>query len=138
MRRFEDFLNTDIVVKTHIDLRRAKNLVEEAKRRKDFLKEIEDKIEITDKNANYFIENCYDIILELIRSRLLLNGLKTFSHEAEVAYLRNLGFSEKEVEFMNQLRYFRNGIKYYGKEFDKEYAQKVLIFLDRIYQILEN
>ncbi|MFH1971872.1 MAG: hypothetical protein ABIJ18_00155 [archaeon] len=38
MRRFEDFLNTDIVVKTHIDLRRAKNLVEEAKRRKDFFK----------------------------------------------------------------------------------------------------
>ncbi|MFH1971873.1 MAG: hypothetical protein ABIJ18_00160 [archaeon] len=59
--------------------------------------------------------------------------MKTFSHEAEVAYLRNLGFSEKKIEFMNQLRYFRNGIKYYGKEFDKEYAQKVIIFLDKAY-----
>jgi len=34
---------------------------------------------------------------------------------------------------MNQLRYFRNGIKYYGKVLDKEYAEQIVSFLNRIY-----
>jgi hypothetical protein len=43
--------------------------------------------------------------------------------------MREIGFSEQQVLFMNQLRYFRNGIKYYGKIFDKDYANKVDNFL---------
>jgi hypothetical protein len=33
---------------------------------------------------------------------------------------------------MNQLRYFRNGIKYYGKIFDEDYAKKVYNFMKKI------
>lgn len=84
-------------------------------------------------NPNYVVETCYDILIELIRAKLLLDGFKTDSHEAEVSYMRNLGFSENDVMFMNDLRYFRNGIKYYGKRFDNEYAGKVLSFLEDIY-----
>jgi len=59
-------------------------------------------------------------------------GYKTDSHEAEVSFMRNLGFSESDVLFMNELRYFRNGIKYYGKIFDNDYAQKIYDFLIRL------
>ena len=72
----------------------------------------------------------------LVRAKMLLDGFKTTgqgAHEAEVAYLRELKFSEPDVQFANQLRYFRNGIMYYGKSFDAEYAQKVLAFLERCY-----
>jgi len=80
------------------------------------------------------IGTCYDLILETIRAMMYLDGLKSKdSHEAEVAYLRNLGFSEPDVLFMNDIRYFRNGIKYYGKRLDIEYAKKVKAFFDRIY-----
>jgi hypothetical protein len=34
---------------------------------------------------------------------------------------------------MNSLRYYRHGIKYYGRIFDKEYSLKVLDFLIRLY-----
>ena len=33
---------------------------------------------------------------------------------------------------MTQLRYFRNGILYYGKTFDSEYAEKVIDFTKKI------
>ena len=51
---------------------------------------------------------------------------------AEVSYMKELEFSENEVRFMNEVRYFRNGIKYYGKIFTKEYADQVVEFLKKI------
>jgi hypothetical protein len=111
-------------------------LIKETERRKAFLRELQSKITLSDENANYFIENSYDILIELIRAKLFIDGFKSSgegAHEAEVSYLRNLHLSEAEVRFMDQLRYFRNGIKYYGKCFSKEYAEKVLSFLDSTY-----
>lgn len=55
------------------------------------------------------------------------------AHEAEVSYLRVLGFEEKDVQFVNQLRYFRNGMLCYGTMLDEEYAKKVLDFFNKIY-----
>jgi len=49
-----------------------------------------------------------------------------------------LEYDEKDVQFLNQLRYFRNGIAYYGKSFEKDYAEKVVEFLDKIYPKLKN
>lgn len=59
------------------------------------------------------------------------------AHEAEVAYLRKLGIKESIIQFADQLRYFRNRIMYYGKEFDSEYAEKVFLFLKNIYEKLK-
>lgn len=140
LRKFEDFVKEGIIVKRTVDINRAKSLLEEVKRRKGFLKDMCEKIGILDKNANYFIENAYDILIEMVRAKLLLKGFKSSgegAHEAEVSYLRNLGFIEENVRFMNELRYFRNGIKYYGKSFDKEAAQKVLDFLNKVYPVLQ-
>jgi len=63
---------------------------------------------------------------------MLFDGYKTDSHEAEVSYMKILEFSENEVNFMNQLRYYRNGIKYYGTILDEEYAKKVFEFVNKI------
>ena len=93
------------------------------------------KIGLLDENANYFIENSYDILIELIRAKLLIDGFSSSgkgAHEAEVSYMRKLDFNESDVGFMNDLRYFRNGILYYGRNFDKEYGKKVLDFLKKI------
>ena len=88
-----------------------------------------------------FIENVYDVLMEIIRAKLLAEGFKSGgegAHEAEVSFLRKLGFPESDVRFMNNLRYFRNGIKYYGKDFDKETATKALSFLDKAYPKLKS
>jgi hypothetical protein len=52
--------------------------------------------------------------MELIRARLLLDGHNSsglFAHEADVS-------------FLNDIRYFRNSVTYYGKILDTEYAKK--------------
>ncbi|MBS3138236.1 hypothetical protein J4207_00860, partial [Candidatus Woesearchaeota archaeon] len=85
--------------------------------------------------ANDFVKSCYDIMMELLRAKMLLNGYNASgigAHEAEVAYMRLLGFEEKDVQFADQIRFFRNGMLYYGTILDKEYAEKVLLFLEKV------
>ena len=88
---------------------------------------------------NFIIEGGYDIILELVRARLLSDGFNSSSsHEAEVSYLRVIGFPESDARFMDELRFARNGIQYYGKSFDWEYADQVRKFLNRNYDLLKD
>lgn len=137
MKLFEEYLREGIVKKQTSDLSRAKSLIKEAEESYNILTWIIEKIGLNDKNANYIIKNCYDIIMELIRARMFLDGFSSSgigAHESEVSYLKEIGFKDTEVEFVDQLRYFRNGILYYGKSFDKGYAKKVLVFLDKIYK----
>jgi hypothetical protein len=115
------------------DKERAKNLILESEGKLNFFEKLKEKLGFEELNPNYVIETCYDIIIEHIRAKLILSGYKTDSHEAEVSYLRNLGFSESDIIFMNQLRYFRNGILYYGTSLDAEYAEKVVGFTKKIY-----
>ena len=136
LKQFKEFLKEGTIKKKTPDFVRANSLINEAQKRKKFLKEMNDKMGVSDENANYFIENIYDTVMELIRAKLLAEGYKSFgegSHEAEVSFLRELNFPEPDVRFMNDLRYFRNGIKYYGKGFDKHVAGKALLFLSKTY-----
>lgn len=140
LKNFDEFLKQGIVSARTPDRARARSLAEESEKRKRFLTQMLDKIGLSDENANYFIENSYDLLIELIRAKLLTDGFSssgTGSHEAEVSYLARLSFAEKDIRFMNELRYHRNGILYYGKDFDAEYAKKVIEFLENIYPKLK-
>ena len=78
--------------------------------------------------------------MEVIRARMLLEGYNASghgAHEAEVSFLRILNLKENDVQFADQLRYFRNGMLYYGTILDKEYAEKVIEFTKRLYQKLK-
>jgi len=141
IKPFQEFLNEGIVKKQSPNKNRSKSLLKETEGAYNFLKEVIQQMGITDKNANYVVKNAYDIIMELIRAKMLterLNSSGRGAHEAEVSYLRELKFPEVEVQFINQLRYFRNGIVYYGKILDKEYATNVMKFLDTIYLKLKH
>jgi hypothetical protein len=140
-KHFEEFLREGIISKYQPDFSRARFLIKESERKQKSMKQFIEKVGLSNLNAHDIIENCYDILIGLIRAKLCKDGFKSSgegAHEAEVAYLRNLQFSEEIVQFMDQLRYFRNGIKYYGKVFDKEYAEKVLDFLEKIHPRLSN
>ena len=141
IRKFEEYIERKIVKRQHSDVIRAKDLVKEAEKDKRFLDEIRKKISLTDENSNNLIDQVYNIARKLIRAKMLIEGYKASgqsAHEAEVSYMIKLGFSEAETEFMNEVRYSRNGILYYGSSFDKEYAGKVLHFLDKNYVKLIN
>lgn len=136
VKNFSEFVRDGIVKKQYADLSRAKFLVKESEKSYVFLKAIMKNIGIDDDNSNSVIKLSYDTIMGLIRAKMLSQGYNASgqgAHEAEVAYLREIGFSENDIQFADQLRYFRNGIMYYGKILDMEYATKVLEFLNKIY-----
>ncbi|MBS3085078.1 hypothetical protein J4225_00120 [Candidatus Pacearchaeota archaeon] len=137
LKKFEEFTKEGFVKKQTPDSERAKSLIGEAEDKLKFYEKLKDKLGFEELNPNYIVETCYDILIEILRAKILLLGYKTDSHEAEVSFMRNLGFSESDVLFMNQLRYFINGIKYYGKIFDKDYSEKVDKFLYRCLEKLK-
>jgi len=140
LKLFEEYIAEGIVKQIRVNPERAKSLVLEAERRINSLNERLSKLGIKDENANDYIEYCYEIIMHLIRAKLYLDGYSSSgqgAHEAEVSYLNILKFSEKEVKFIDQMRYFRNGIVYYGTFLDAEYAEKVTEFTVKIYPKLK-
>lgn len=139
IKSFDEFIEDDTVKRVHIDTERAKSLVLEAERKFHSLQESIKKIGINDDNSNDYIEYSYNIIMLMIRAKMFETGYTSSgqgAHEAEVSFTRKLEFTEAQIQFLDQIRYFRNGILYYGKRFDKEYAEKVIEFTMRIYQKL--
>ena len=136
IRHFEEFIKENIAKRQYPDKSRAKFLIEESENSYENLLEMIEKLKITDDNANMFVKACYDILMELIRAKMLLEGYNASgsgAHEAEVAYMRNLGFSEHDVQFADQLRFFRNGMLYYGTMLEKNYAEKTIEFTKKKY-----
>ena len=137
---FEEYVSKGIIRKCSIDKSRANFLINEAQNSLDGLHERAELVSINDKNANSIIKDCYDILMALVRAKLLLTGYVSagqFAHEAEISYLKKAGFSDNEVSSLNDLRYFRNSVNYYGKILTKEYAEKVLEFTNKIYPKLK-
>jgi len=139
MRKFEEFVKKGIVKKQSPNKNRALSLVKEAEGKKAFLNLSLSSIPREKMNPNFVADYCYDILMEIIRAKMFLDGYNATgsSHEAEVSYLIVLGFSEADATFMDELRYYRNGIKYYGTILDKSYAEKVLVFMNRNYPKLK-
>ena len=136
IRKFEEFIKENIVKKQSIDKSRAEFLIKESENSYNNLLEMIKKLKLNNINANTFIKTCYDILMELIRAKMLLDSYNASgfgAHEAEVSYMKVLGFDEKDVNFMSQIRYFRNGMLYYGTALDAEYAMKVIEFMKKIY-----
>lgn len=133
MNSFEYYLKKGVVRKISIDNSRAESLINESKIDYKVLKDWFNKI--SDKSPGMVIKNSYDVIMGLIRARMFKDGYKSYgvgAHEAEVSYLTVLGFSERDIKFMDKLRFFRNKILYEGKSLDEEYANKVIRFLDKV------
>ncbi len=134
-KEFDYYLNKGIIRKVSPDKSRAEFLINESNLSLEGLNERVRIIGINEKNANSIIKDCYDILMELVRAKLLLKGYSSsgnYAHEAEISYLKEIGFIEKDISFFNELRYFRNSITYYGKILNKEYAQKVFYFLIKV------
>lgn len=138
MKTFEEYLLLKIMKKQTPNRERAASLLEEAQKKKQFLNISLQRIPEADMNPNFIVDSCYDIMIELIRSKLHMDGYNAgTSHEAEISYMEKIGFSTNEMRTMDELRYYRNGTKYYGTMLSKEYADKTLRFMRSIYPKLE-
>ncbi len=130
---FNYYLEKGIVRKIKPDVSRANFLYNESKKSFKGLKIRVEKLGIDEFSANSIIKDIYDIIMQMVRSKMLIHGLVAsgnYAHESEVAYLRELKFTDLEISFVNILRASRNGINYYGRMFDKNYAMDCYNFLE--------
>lgn len=138
LRKFTEYVREGIVKKQTLKKQRALSLIKESEEKKNFLEMLQKSIPKEKMNANFIVDYCYDIIIEIIRAKMFFDGYNPGnSHEAEVSYMLALGFSETETRFMDEIRYYRNGIKYYGTILNMEYAKKVLEFTNKIYPKLK-
>lgn len=134
LKEFEEYLKLGIVKRQSINLDRAKALLKESEEKFSFLKLSLSKINAIKVYPNFIIDYSYDILMEIIRAKMFSEGYNSGnSHEAEVSYLKLLGFSDSELRQMDELRYNRNRIKYYGTNFEEEYSNIILNFLESIY-----
>ena len=128
LNNFEEFLRKGVVKKAFSDNFRINSIINEAERKLVFLKrDMLGKVGIVEDNSNDFIEKMYDILIELIRAKMLKNGFKAQgdgAHEAEVSYMRKIGFSETDVSFMNELRFLEMELNTMEKEWIKSMQKK--------------
>lgn len=137
---FQYYLKEGIVKKQSPNIPRSEFLKEESNKSFIGLTNRIEKLGIDEFSANSIIKDIQDIILEKLRSKMLLEGLNAsgnYAHEAEVAYMRVLNFSDYEISFVNELRQARNGITYYGKIYEVSYATKCYKFLNEIWKKLK-
>lgn len=139
MKDFDVFVKRKIVKIQEIDSSRAEFLIKEAEKDYAYLQKVINKLGIDNESANTYVKSCYDIFMGLIRAKMLLEGYNASgqgAHEAEIAYLKVLSFKEDDIIFADEIRYFRNGMLYYGTILDKVYAEKVIEFTNRIFKQL--
>ncbi len=140
LKSFEEFVKQGTIRKSMPDKERALSLIFKAEKKQRSIHEYIKKIGIKNENADDYLEYSYDILMCLVRAKMFSEGYHASgfgAHEAEVAYTRMMGINEPDVAFLDDIRYFRNGILYYGKSIDEEYAQKVIEFLNRMYPLLK-
>ena len=112
MKPFDYYLRENEVKKQPIDKNLAKSLVDQALRRLDYV----DKIEINDLNRDFILEDYYEVLRTLADAVLALNGYKSYSHEAPIAFLERYNeFSFSLIENFDRLRRLRHGSRYYGE-----------------------
>lgn len=136
MKDFEYFIQTKEVRKMSIDKALAKSLFIDMEER------IKTSLMLDIKRFPKIIfENFYDALRDFCDVLLALEGYKSYSHEASIAYLLKEGFDIAFVSELDQFRYKRNGSKYYGIKISVEDAESIKEFYNKnkakIYNILK-
>jgi len=133
MLNFEYFVKENKVKKKSVDINLAKSLVRSSKDRFDFA------VKLIDTKPRYALENAYEAVIELTDALLALNGYKSWSHEANIAFLKNFKeFSFVELERLDGIRRKRHSSKYYGVFFEKAEVMREIEFLKTVHRKLNN
>lgn len=127
MKEFSYFIVSKAVKKQTPDIHLAKATARDSLERLDMAKNI-----LHTQKPKYILENAYEAVRELIDGILYQEGYKSYSHEASIAYLHTLGFSQTDIVTVDRLRKKRNGIKYYGENITPEEAVDALQIAERV------
>ena len=133
MKEFGYYLQTSDVKRCTKNIALAKSLVIDMKTR---LSENWD--EDINKKPKTIFENVYDSLRDFCDALLALEGFKSYSHEASIAFLLKKGFDIATVSKFDNLRYMRNGSKYYGRQITPEDAKNIKDFYNQLKEKIDN
>lgn len=111
MNDFEFYLSEGSVKKRKPDFELAKSLIKDAKERFEKVSRLD-----TPAFSKIVFENVYDALRCILDALLALDGYKSYSHEASIAYLRKYKFEDSLIKELDNFRQTRNSSKYYGKD----------------------
>jgi len=127
VKEFEFFLGKGDVKKQSPDKNLSSATFKEGLERLEFAKGLLNKA-----RSKYTLENAYESMREATDALLYLEGFKSFSHEASIAYLSKKGFSEQEIIEFDRFRKIRNGIKYYGRDCEQSDAIEAISLAEKV------
>lgn len=129
MKPFEYFIRNGEVRTVMRDENLSKALMNDAEARLAYAK----KYDVTEKTAKYVLENAYESLRESADAILANEGLKSYSHEASLIFLKKFRpITEQEIYALDRLRSKRNDSKYYGKIISIDDAEWALIFATKL------
>ncbi|MBI4016933.1 MAG: hypothetical protein HY363_04545 [Candidatus Aenigmarchaeota archaeon] len=112
MKEFQEFVANGDVRKGLRDIALARSLKEFSEKRIKYAQ----LMPLTEQSAFLTYETVYDALRELIDSLLALEGYKSYSHVASIAYLQKFpDISPAEIAKLDNAREKRNLAKYYAK-----------------------
>ena len=128
LSKFEYYLSKGLVKRRRKNVELAKSLTNSALDRMEFAKQI------LHTKPRYALEMAYEAVIELIDALLALEGFKSWSHEASIAFLSKIGFSDVELRRFDITRKKRHSSKYYGVNFSLEEANKEIAYIERLFK----
>src|SRR3989338_6587500 len=125
---FSDFINKGDVQMRVQDPILATALIEDSDERYQYIH----RQEISEENSKYIIESSYDVLRTLIEAKLAFEGYKSYSHEATILFLRRFEIGSYDIDFLDNLRKLRHGIKYYARKPTIQELRQVLEFMEEM------
>ena len=120
MREFKKYLKERKVKKVSPDKELANSLLNNIKQREKSTLKLD-----CNEFSMFVFENFYDCLRELLDVVLVLEGYKSYSHEAVIVYLKKFNISEEIILTLNRFRLRRNNSKYYGRTPTNEDAKEI-------------
>jgi uncharacterized protein (UPF0332 family) len=124
---FDSYLNDAKAKKQTPNPDQANSLFEKAKLRIEYSKDKQ----ITDKTAQFVLEDAYEAVREAAQSLMALKGYKPYSHEATISFVRDFyksSFFEEDIYTFDRFRQLRNNSVYNAVPVTIEDAKSCILF----------
>ena len=132
--KFENYLNLGKAKKKTPDISEANSLLEKAKLRIEFMREL------NEKTASLFLEDSYEAAREAAQCLMSIKGFKPYSHEATISFLKEYykqDFTEYEINQFDRFRELRNNSVYKAEPVITNDALKCLEFARNLIKKIE-
>ncbi len=126
---FEKYLEEGKIEKQVPDVNRGHSLIKKAEKRLRFLRPI------ASESADLVFEDVYEAMREASQSLMTIRGYKPLSHEALIAYLRDIeNFDASIIYKLDSYRKLRNKSIYEAEKIDLIKTKEALAFAQKLLQ----